>query len=106
MPTLNLTTSASGVVGTASYTWSYNQTTGAAVGNTSIANTTSATAIFTYPSTITYQPGASTGTYGFTFQCIGTDSGVSSCTAVRTIVLWFLVTPPSCSISLSSISIS
>lgn len=105
MPNFDLSTTASGAIGTVSYVWTISQTAGTTISGVSIAGTT-ATATVTYPSGLTFLgSSASSGTYTFTAQVVASDSGVSSCTATRTKALYFDDTPPGCTLALSPITI-
>lgn len=104
--TINLSTTASNLVGAVSYSWSYVQSFGTTLTGTSLTNGTSSV-VFTFPNTITFNGSSATaGDYSFTFQCVATDSGVSACTTVRTIILYFNNIPATCNISLSAITVS
>lgn len=106
MSVLNLTTNASSSVGSTAYNWTYTQNTGSVVANTSLTNNTTNVSTFNYPAAITYVPGGTSGTYSFVFQCSATDSGVANCVAIKDITLFFNVTPPSCTITLSNITVA
>lgn len=104
--TLTASVTASLNVGSVSYTWTINQTSGTTFAGVS-TTTGSNTATITYPNTLTWAgAGASSGTYAYTLQVIASDGGVGSCNQIRTYVLFFTDTPPSCTLSLSLITVS
>lgn len=104
MPNFDLSTSASGAVGTITYVWTISQTAGTTIGGVTISGTT-AVATVTYPSGLTFAgTTATSGTYTFAAQVVASDSGVSSCTATRSKNLYFNDTPPGCTLALTPIT--
>jgi hypothetical protein len=103
---LTATLTSSNNVGVLTYNWSLTQTSGTTLAGLTFTNGTNSS-VLTYPATITYAGASATsGTYSFNWQCQVTDSGVSSCVQVRNKVLYFLDTPPTCTLTLSAITIS
>lgn len=104
--TLTASVTASLNVGSVSYTWAINQTSGTTFAGVS-TTTGSNTATVTYPNTLTWLgSGATSGTYGYTLQCTASDGGVGSCNQIKTYVLYFDATPIACSLTLSVITVS
>jgi hypothetical protein len=105
MPTITASVTPSLNVGVITYTWTINQTSGTAFAGVS-TTTGASTATVTYPSTLTWSgAGATSGTYAYTLQCIATDSGVAGCNQVKTFILYFTLTPPACTLTLSNITV-
>jgi hypothetical protein len=103
---LTATLTSSGNVGVPIYDWSLTQTSGTTLTGLTFTNGTNSS-VLTYPSTITYAGAlATSGTYSFNWQCQVTDSGVNSCVQVRNKVVYFDPTPPTCTLTLSAITIS
>jgi hypothetical protein len=101
-----LSTTATGNSGAITYNWTYNQTQGTTLSGVSITNGTSSV-IFTTPNTVVYAgDNAVTGTFGFTVQCVATDSAISGCNQVRNIVLWFNSIPVTCNLQMTVITVS
>lgn len=93
-------------VGVVSYLWTINQITGTTVSGVSIGSGSNSVTV-TYPNTITYAGDAAvTGDYSFTVQCVSTDAGVPSCNQVRSRTLWFTIAVPSCTLTMTPITVS
>ena len=104
--TINASFTASSNVGTVTYNWTINQTLGTSVSGVSVTTGSNAVVI-TYPNTLTWAgSSAVTGTYRFTLQGVAIDAGVASCNQVKTIYVWFNDTPPTCTLTLSDITLT
>lgn len=102
--TLSVTASSS--IGSLSYNWTYAQSLGTTVPNTSITTTDNANTInFNTPNSVTYA-GTTSGTYKFDFSVTVQDSGVQGCSSIQTISLYYNDTPPQCTLTLSTITVS